>query len=372
MAPRLRSAGSTSANDSSIARSGGDSENGSRPASIKSSPPPAKKAAAQEAQPEEEEEENDLPLPGEADKPTASSSQQFEHAAHRASRKGLGPSSSSRLSSEYDSEDIIVAPRRSERESSPPPPSATADDAGLKAPEPSSPRDSGNTSNNTGREPNTGSLDLSDLGSTPEPADPELVRLAGEERRRKLQLCECDGWCTCERYTIFYGFGSYEKSSDAGSDRSAAHDDKARAGTKRKRSPETNTSPRKKRAETTSMQNEGYENDSGDLSSSQSKHTSDSNTRSHDEAEGSNSDLPSQTHLSERVLANEELPESSMRSTINNGKKSNAFDDERDTNKTSTEHVYSWDRGDKPMRPPTGWVGGEWIGGRGKGKEKMK
>lgn len=120
------------------------------------------------------------------------------------------------------------------------------------------------------------------------------------------------------------------------------------------------------------MQNEGYENDSGDLSSSQSKHTSDSNTRSHDEAEGSNSDLPSQTHLSERVLANEELPESSMRSTINNGKKSNAFDDERDTNKTSTEHVYSWDRGDKPMRPPTGWVGGEWIGGRGKGKEKMK
>ena len=225
MAPRLRSAARTSANDSSLARSDGTNENGSRPASIKSSPPPAKKAAAQEGQPDDDEEENDLPLPGEANKPSASSSQQFERAAHRASRKGLGPSSSSRLSSEYDSEDIVVAPRRSERESTPESRSSTADNDDLKAPESYSPRDSGNTSNGTVREPNTGSSELSDLGSTPEPADPELVRLAGEERRRKLQLCECDGWCTCERYKIFYGFGTYKKDSHAGSDRSAAHDD---------------------------------------------------------------------------------------------------------------------------------------------------
>ncbi|KAM0704490.1 hypothetical protein Q7P35_008724 [Cladosporium inversicolor] len=371
MAPRLRSAGSTSANDSSIARSGGDSENGSRPASIKSSPPPAKKAAAQEGQPDDDEEENDLPLPGKADKPSASSSQQFERAAHRASRKGLGPSSSSRLSSEYDSEDIVVAPRRSERESTPEPRSSTADDDDLKAPESSSPRDSGNTSNGTGREPNTGSSELSDLGSTPEPADPELVRLAGEERRRKLQLCECDGWCTCERYKIFYGFGPYKKDSDAGSDRSAAHDDdKAAKGTKRKRAPDTDTSPRKKRTAATDTQDEDYDADLGNMSSYQFKDTSDSNNTSLPTAEESDFKLPSQTHLGERVLANEQLPESSMRSTINSGKGSNAFDDKRDTNKIRTEQVYSWDRGDKPMRPPTGWVGGEWIGGRGKGKGK--
>jgi hypothetical protein len=371
MAPRLRSAARTSANDSSLARSDGTNEYGSRPASMKSSPPSAKKAAAQVGQSDNENDE-ESPLPGgeadetaAADTPSASKDDRgdddrislpassFERAAHRASRQGkaAGPSSSSLLSSEYDSEDIIVAPPR---HSTP---------------------NSGDTNNNTRRKPNSSSSDLSDLGATPEPEDPELVRLAGEERRRKLDLCECEGWCTCEKYKIFYGFAPRDNTSNAGSDRSSAHDDEASTGTKRKRTPDADLAAKKPRTSTTSTQDEASEDDSAFLNSSQSKTTSDSNNRSQDSTELSDSDLPSQTHLSERVLANEKLPESSMRSTISHGKRRNAFDDDDDESaakKTRTEHVSSWDRGDKPMRPPHGWVGGEWIGGRGKGKGKGK
>lgn len=370
MAPRLRSAARTSANDSSLARSDGTNENGSRPASIKSSPPPVEKASAQEGGRSDDENDEASPLPGgeadetaAADTPSASRDDRgdddrislpassFERAAHRASRQGkaAGPSSSSLLSSEYDSEDIIVAPR------------------------PSTPN-SGDTNNNTRRKPNSSSSDLSDLGATPEPEDPELVRLAGEERRRKLDLCDCEGWCFCEKYKIFYGSAPRDNNSIAGSDRSSAHDDEASTGTKRKRTPDADTAAKKPRTSTTSTQDEASENDSAFLNSSQSKTTSDSNNRSQDAAELSDSDLPSQTHLSERVLANEKLPESSMRSTITSGKRRNAFDDgnESAAKKTRTEHVYSWDRGDKPMRPPHGWVGGEWIGGRGKGKGKAR
>jgi hypothetical protein len=395
MAPRLRSAGSTSVNDSSLARSDGASKNGSRPASIKSSPPSVKNAAAQGGQSDDENDEAS-PLPGgdavetaAADTPSdpkddrgdndrvSLPASSFERAAHRASRQGkaAGPSSSSRLSSEYDSEDIIVAPRHSQRESTPQPRSSTMSDGDLKAPESSSPPNSGDTSSGNKRNPNGSSSDLSDLGATPEPEDSELVRLAGEERRRKLDLCECEGWCTCERYKIFYGFAPHDEESDAGSDRSPAYNEEAGTGTKRKRVPEDAAIVAKKpRTSTTSTQDEDYENDSGFLDSSQSKSTSDSNNRSHDAADLSDSDLPSQTHLSERVLANEQLPESSMRSTITSVKRRNVFDDdnEHDVKKTRTEQVYSWDRGDKPMRPPAGWVGGEWIGGFSKGKGKAR
>ena len=323
-----------------------------------------KNAAAQGGQPDDDEnDEASLALPGDAvetaaeERPSSSRDDRgddhqvslpassFERAAHQASRKGkaVGPSSSSRLSSEYDSEDIIVAPRH--------------------PPEPSSPPNSGDTSNKNARKPNGSSSDLSDLGSTPEPVDPELVRLAGEERRRKLDLCECEGWCTCERYKVFYGFGSYEENSDS--------KDKAVPTTKRKRAATTDaenndqvgTTAKRMRTAMTEMQNDDFESDSGLLSSSQSKDSSDSNNTSHDAAEGSDFELPSQTHLSERVLANEQFPESAMRSTLTNDTRRNDFEDEQ---------VYSWDHGDKPMRPPAGWVGGEWIGGRGKGKAKMK
>jgi hypothetical protein len=327
---------------------------------MNSSPPSAKKAAAQVGQSDDENDEAS-PLPGGAADETAAAdtpsvpkddlgdgesislpASSFERAAHRASRQGkaAGPSSSSLLSSEYDSEDIIVAPRPSQGEFTPQPRSSTMSD-------------------------------LSDLGATPEPEDPELVRLAGEERRRKLDLCECEGWCTCEKYAIFYGFTPHDN-SNAGSDRSSADDSDAKTGTKRKRTPEdTATAGKKPRTSTTSTQDE---NDSGSLNSPQSKTTSDSNNTSQDATELSDSDLPSQTHLSERVLANEQYPESSMRSTITSGKRRNAFDDDNENaaKKTRTEQVYSWDRGDKPIRPPHGWVGGEWIGGRGKGKGKAR
>ena len=350
MAPKLHSADSASVNDSSKSKSDGDSESGSRPASIKSSPPPAKKAAAEDEDGEKEGDDR-VSLP-------ASS---FEGAALRASRQGKGvePSSSSRLSSEYDSEDIIIATRQPQHESDHMP-------------------------SENRREPNTGSSDLSDLGATPEPADPELKRLAGEERRRKLQMCECESWCTCERYKIFYGFTSYDEVIlDAETYKSAPANDKAKAGTKRKHAATTDTethgddagtAAKRSRASITDTQNEDYEDDFAFLlsSSSPSKRTSDASNRSRFALEGDDFDLPSQTHLSERVLSNEQFEESTMRSTLNNGKSHNLFGDKRAEKKPYTEKVYSWDRGEKPMRPPAGWVGGEWIGGRGKSKSMMK
>jgi hypothetical protein len=331
-----------------------------------------KNAAAQGGQPDDDENDEASPaLPGDAvetaaeERPSSSKDDRgddnqvslpassFERAAYQASRQGkaVGPSSSSLLSSEYDSEDIVVAPRH--------------------PPEPSSQPNSGDTNNKNTRKPNGSSSDLSDLGSTPEPVDPELVRLAGEERRRKLELCECEGWCTCERYKIFYGFGPYEENSDSGA--AAADNDKAVTSAKRKRAATTDAEDNDKvgatakrmRAAMTEMQNEDFDGDFGFLNSSQSKDSSDSNNNNtpHDAAEESDFELPSQTHLSERVLANEQFPESAMRSTLTNDKRRNDFEDEQ---------VYSWDHGDKPMRPPAGWVGGEWIAGRGKGKAKMK
>ena len=207
------------------------------------------KAAEYQPYVPKESDDDQVPVP-------ASLFERFQRAANRPSRKGAGPSSSSLLESEDDSEDIIVAPRQSQGKST----------AAKDTPQPRSSKAGGASS------------DLSELGSTPEPVDPELVRLAGEEKRRKLELCQCEGWCTCERYNIFYG---------------------------------------------------------------------------------ADSDLPSQTHLSERVLAGEELPESSMRSIVNSGKRSAAFDDERDGKKRRVEQERSWDRVGKPKRAPAGWLG-EW------------
>lgn len=340
MAPRLRSKGSARNNDSSTSKSDSAGENGSSPANIRSSPPPAKNAAA-EVEEEGKEEDDRVSLP-------ASS---FEGAALRASRQGKGVEpSSSRLSSESDSEDIIIATRHPQSESD-------------------------NMPSESMHEPNNGSSDLSDLGSTPEPGDPELVRLAGEERRRKLQMCECEGWCTCERYKMFYGFTAYDEAVlDAETYNSTTPTYKAKAGTKRKRTVSTDTeaqsdnagsATKRSRASLPDTQNEYHENDFGSIpgSSSPTKRTSDASSRSRFAVEGDDSDFPSQTHLSERVLANEQFKESSMRSTLNNGKSRNIFGDKRAGKKPYKEKVYSWDRGEKPMRPPTGWVGGEWICG---------
>lgn len=97
---------------------------------------------------------------------------------------------------------------------------------------------------------------LSDLDKTPEPVDPELVRLDREYKMRNLRLCSCLGWCSCVRYTHFYG-------SEAAKQQGAG-DQGGEAG--------------------------------------------------HDEVDSRV--LPSQTHLSEAALANERFPVSAMRSTI--------------------------------------------------------
>jgi hypothetical protein len=282
----------------------------------------------------------------------------FEEAAKRAARKGKQVSSSSnaRLSSEYDSEDIIVAPCRSEPASTevkdtPQPRSSIVSGDDPQAPGSSPPRHHGYVDNEDRPELNGGSSELSDLGATPEPSDPELVRLAREEIRRKLELCQCEGWCSCERYKLFYGSGPGDMDLRAAVRNVAQVNDKV------------GRPPKRKRASNVETEDHDDENVFENPSSSQSNKTSDSKNKVHEEAEGSDSELPSQTHLSERVLANEKFPESAMRSTINNGKRRKTFESKRAAKRARTEQAYSWDRGTKPTRPPAGWAGGEWVGG---------
>jgi hypothetical protein len=49
---------------------------------------------------------------------------------------------------------------------------------------------------------------LSSLEVTPEPVDPELVRLEREYKLRTLKICTCLGWCTCTRYNEGENAGS--------------------------------------------------------------------------------------------------------------------------------------------------------------------
>jgi hypothetical protein len=114
--------------------------------------------------------------------------------------------------------------------------------------------DSDPDSDSSGDDNSTSSL--SDLEKTPEPVDPELVRLDREYKMRNLKLCSCLGWCSCIRYTHFYGSEATEKQGEGG---------------------------------------EGEEVEQKEVCSRI---------------------LPSQTHLSEAALANERFPISAMRSTI--------------------------------------------------------
>jgi hypothetical protein len=306
---------------------------------------------------------HELPAPeGEVENDRASlPATSFEEIAKRATRKGKRVSSSSNecLSSEYDSEDIIVAPRRSQRESTdvketPEPRSSSVMGGDIHGLGSSPPRDSSDPDDESRPEPNGASSELSDLGATPEPSDPELMRLAREQIRRKLDLCQCEGWCSCERYKIFYGSsGPDEVNPHAAKGTFAQQNDKAGPPAKGKR----------KRASNIDTEHHDDENVFENPSSSQSLNTNDSKTQSREEAEESDSELPSQTHLSERVLANEQFPESAMRSTINHSKRRKVFESERAAKRTRTEQTYSWDRGVKPTRPPAGWAGGEWVRG---------
>jgi hypothetical protein len=60
--------------------------------------------------------------------------------------------------------------------------------------------------------------------------------------------------------------------------------------------------------------------------------------------------VPSQTHLSEYALSNERFPTSAMRSTIAAEER---YEERR-------ERAFSWDRMEKPVLAPVGWVGEEW------------
>ena len=60
--------------------------------------------------------------------------------------------------------------------------------------------------------------------------------------------------------------------------------------------------------------------------------------------------VPSQTHLSEYALSNERYPTSAMRSTI-------AAEERYEEHR---ERAFSWDRMEKPVLAPVGWVGEKW------------
>lgn len=314
----------------------------------------------------------------------------FEDIANRATHAAVALNDKEVSSSEYDSEDIVVAPRRSSQslsniEDSPSSCVSVIDSRGRRRAQNLSASPAINSTDNEanpdsrssiigsgGRrtcnrlaspniniadnehepEPNGDSSGLSELGATPEPSDPDLLRLAREQKSREFDLCECEGWCSCERYKIFYGFG-------------AAEEDEEHAGTgppvKTDQNRKTEAPAKKKPLSAAAAEDGPDENVFENPSSSQSDNTSDSsNTKPSEEFEGSDSDLPSQTHLSERVLASEQFPLGDMRSTINSGKgkgkRRNAFDSER-----AAKRVFSWDRGTKPSRPPAGWAGGKWV-----------
>jgi hypothetical protein len=149
------------------------------------------------------------------------------------------------------------------------------------------------------------SSELSDLDDTPEPPDPELERVAHDERMRQLDPCVCEGWCYCERYKLFYGFAPVAVGVE--------------------------------------VTNLDFLADAATGSNSTNK-------------QESAAEYPSQTHLSERVLAIEEFPESAMRSTISKGTRAREVHEEEQL----VPNRRSWERQAKPARPPFGWVGGQW------------
>lgn len=290
-----------------------------------------------------ESDEGDAPVPDEA----------FEDAA----QDELSDDDDS--SSESDSEDIIVGRRTSQHEPTvTPQPRLLVTSSDDPPAESSSPLPNSDLDEEDERETNDSSSDLSDLGATPEPPDPELLRLVQEQRTRKLDLCECEGWCSCEKYKIFYGFGHQEQSSDA--------DDASSTETGQKNETPAEEQTVSKAASEADAEDKDDEDVPANPSSSQKDDASDSANNKQAEAPeasedfDSDSEFPSQTHLSERVLASEEFPESSMRSTINKGKRANNFEEESAVKKTRTDQVFSWDRIKKPSRAPAGWAGGKW------------
>jgi hypothetical protein len=324
---------------------------------------------------DDEDEGDDAPLPDDAfetaadDAPPASEDDSeddkaslpvnpFERAVNRSASHGATHSDEEDDSSESDSEDIIVAPRTSQNKPADtnkiPQARSGIVDSGDQHVESSSPLPhSEEVDKEHERQPNGGSSDLSDLGATPEPPDSELRRLARQQRRRVLELCKCEGWCSCDRYKIFYGLGDQEQSPAVGDVSSTPDGEKL--GIAAKKRPTSGTD----------AEEEADEDVFGNPSSYHNDVPSDVNKQA-EAPEKFDLDLTSQTHLSERVLANEIFPGSAMRSTVDmgdkgKGKRRNDFEDEPSPKRTRTKQVFSWDRVAKPSRPPTGWSGGEWV-----------
>jgi hypothetical protein len=283
----------------------------------------------------------------------------FERAANRSASHGATLSDDEDESSESDSEDIIVAPRTSQYTpadiKNTPQARSSIIDSGDQHAQSSTPLpNSEEVDKEAERQPGGGSSDLSELGATPEPPDSELRRLARQQRRRVLELCKCEGWCCCDRYKIFYGLGDQDQSSAVGDVSSTPDGQKVGA-----------TAQKRPASGSDAAEDEADEDVFGNPSSSRNDISSDTNKQAKAPVE-SDLDFPSQTHLSERVLANEKFPESAMRSTIyldgkGKGKRRNYFENEPSPKRARIKQVFSWDRSAKPSRPPTGWSGGEWV-----------
>lgn len=152
---------------------------------------------------------------------------------------------------------------------------------------------------------------------------------------------------------IFAGFGPNEM------------DDDAPHGIPMKNIGESDATSARDRALEVDADQEGDEDVTENTTSRRENSPIDSVNERHeaDVHEEDEDEFPSQTHLSERVLAGELFAESGMRSTIEDKKRRCDSEDERGSKKIRVGQVFSWDCVAKPPRPPTGWVGGVWLDG---------
>lgn len=166
---------------------------------------------------------------------------------------------------------------------------------------------------------------LSERDVTPSPPqDPQILRIERDLQGVQADFCECQFWCACKRYKIWYGSSIEEQ--EAAMQKQIEEDEKIK----------------KEEAKTAKDQSSGIDADV-DTTSAGEKHEDD------DEDDGVMM-APSQTHLPERALAKEVFPESAMRSTLNKGK------DEIDE-PVVLYTTPSWDLRARPPRPPISWVG---------------
>lgn len=135
--------------------------------------------------------------------------------------------------------------------------------------------------------------DLTSLGGTPPPEDSELRELELQRKLRQKPLCVCKGWCSCQKYKVFYGSWVDAPNKVV-------------------------------------------------------------NSHNPQDLEANGFELPSQTHLPEHVITGEVFPEASMRSTLHRGQDGVPVTPPAEQ---PYNHVFSWDQRPRPRRPPPGWQG---------------